>query len=249
MKSIFSQEVLQRILDHWRVGKIEDVTYFQNAGRAIWRHYIETNQGEFSLYSYPVDSKESAEPQLEHHLAELLGEHAKQIQRKEIVHSFDQYHTLLQLTKKHRITPKQAYKDLDLLLKATIKKVFRVYGSILQMHLDNVDVDVATVLVSYGQWRIQHHQKESWTVIVDTHTHNREQLDAAVELLAKDQPVIEKYNLAGSWFTMYLSNGMKIDFAREGKFPAIEVHIPCRRNNLHIFEENLILYSRDVRDT
>jgi hypothetical protein len=248
MKSIYSIKVLQRILDHWGIGKIEDVTYFDGAGRNIWRHYIDTNQGEFELYSYPAIEKEYAERKLQDYLEERHRSLLIQLRKKKIIHSFDRYHVLLQLTKKHQISVKQASTDLDLLIGSSIQKAFRVYGTIFQMHLDETDVNKAGVLVSYGSWSIQDYKKGRANVLVDSRMNSYDQLDNIIELVEKDKPIIEKYILKGGWFELYLSNGMSLHFWRADKFPAIEVHLNSRRNDLLIFEENELFYTRDFRD-
>ncbi len=248
MKSIYSIKVLQRILDHWGIGQIEDVTYFDSAGRNIWRHYIDTNQGEFELYSYPAIEKEYAEPKLRDFLKERLNWDPAILDRRRLVHSFDRYHVLAQKTKKHQISVKQASTDLDLLIGSSIQKAFRVYGTIFQMHIDEADVNKAGVLVSYGSWSIQDYKKGRANVLVDSRMNSYEQLDNAIELLEKDKPLIEKYILKGGWFELYLSNGMSLHFGRADKFPAIEVHLNSRRNDLLIFEENELFYTRDFRD-
>lgn len=248
MKSIYSIKVLQRILDHWGIGQIEDVTYFDSVGRNIWRHYIDTSQGEFELYSYPVSEKEYAEPKLREFLQERLYWDPTILDQRELVHSFDRYHVLAQKTKKHQISVKQALKDLNLLVGSSIQKAFRVYGTIFQMHLDEADVNKAGVLVSYGSWSIQDYKKGRANVLVDSRMNSYEQLDNAIELLEKDKPLIEKFILKGGWFELYLSNGMSLHFGRVDKFPAIEVHLNSRRNDLLIFEENQLFYTRDYRD-
>lgn len=248
MKSIYSIKVLQRILDHWGIGQIKDATYFDSAGRNIWRHYIDTNQGEFELYSYPATEKAYAEPKLRLFLKERLNWDPAILDQRKLVHSFDRYHVLAQKTKKHLISVKQASTDLDLLIGSSIQNAFRVYGTIFQVHLDEADVNKASVLVSYGLWSIQDYRKGRANVLVDSRMSSYEQLDNAIELLEKNKPLIEKYILKGGWFELYLSNGMSLHFGRAGTFPAIEVHLKSRRNDLLIFEENELFYSRDYRD-
>lgn len=248
MKSIFSTQVLQRILDRWGIGQLQDVTYFENAGRNIWHHYIDTGQGKFELYSYPAVEKEYAKPKLAEYLEDRHGEHLPQLKKKLIVHSFDRYHVLLQLTKKHQISVKQASKDLDLLIGLTIQKAFRVYGTILQIHLDEADVTKASVLVSYGWWSVQDYEKNKASVIVDSRIHSYDQLDDAIKAVENDAPVIDKYVLKGGWFELYLSNGTSLHFTRSGNFPAIEVHLKPRKNYLLVFAENELYYTRDYRE-
>ena len=248
MKSIYSIQVLQRILDHWGIGQIEDVTYFDSVGRNIWRHYIETNQGEFELYSYPAPEKEYAEPKLKEFLKERLNWNPPILDQRKQVHSFDRYHVLFQETKKHRISVKQASKDLDLLIGSSIQEAFRVYGTIFQMHLDEAGVNKVGVLASYGSWSIQDNKKGRADVLADSRMDGYDQLDNTIELLEKDKPIIQKYILKGGCFELYLSNGISLQFGRADKFPAIELDLNCRRNTLLIFEENELFYTRYYRD-
>jgi hypothetical protein len=170
------------------------------------------------------------------------------LNQRKLVRSFGRYHVLVQHTKKHQISVKQASKDLDLLIGSSIQKAFRVYGTIFQMHLDEADVNKAGVLVSYGSWSIQNYEKGRANVLVDSGMNSYEQLDNAIELLEKDKPIIEKYILKGGWFELHLSNGMSLHFGRADKFPAIEVHLNSRRNDLLIFEEKELFYTRNYRD-
>ncbi len=248
MKSIYSLIVLQRIIDHWGTGRIKDVTYFDNAGRNIWRHYIETNQGVFELYSYPVSEKEYAEPKLKEYLENRHRKHLSLLQKKLIVHSFDRNHVLLQLSKQQQISAKQAIKDLDLLVGSTIEKAFRVYGTIFQMHIGEADVNKASVLVSYGSWSIQDYKKGRANVIADSRIHEYEKLDNTIKSIEDEKSVIERYALKGDWFELYLANAHSLHFNKSGKFPAIEVHLNSRKNDLIIFEENELYYTRDLRD-
>jgi hypothetical protein len=248
MKSIYSLEVLQRILDHWGIGLIEDVTYFDGPGRNIWRHHIDTNQGVFEVYSYPVLQKEYAEPKLAKYLKEGRGNAREVDPKKQIVHSFDRYHVLLQISKKHRITKNQASKDLDLLIGSSIQKAFRVYGTILQIHLNHADVNVADILVSYGWWSLQDYKKGRANVVVDSRMSEYKKLDTAIEMLHSQKPTIEKYLLKGGWFELYFSNETSLHFWRS-EFPAAEVHLKSRKNNLIIHSENELYYSKDLRDS
>ncbi len=248
MKSIYSLEVLQRIIDHWGIGKIEDVTYFEKVGRNIWRHHIETNQGTFELYSYPVENREYAKKKLKDFLTKKLSIDHKELEKKKTIHSFDRYHVILQFTKKYLITIKQASKDLDLLIGSTIEKALRVYGTILQIHLNESDVNTANVLVSYGSWNIQDYEKGRANVLVKSSMQNYKKLDTAIEIIEKDKPTIEKYILKEEWFELYLSNGTSWHFVRSGKFPAIEIHLKSRKNDIHIFEEDRIFYTKNLRE-
>lgn len=56
MRSIYSLEVLQRILDHYHVGKIVLLDGYLTLGSNTWLHFIKTNQGEFELFSFPTQT-------------------------------------------------------------------------------------------------------------------------------------------------------------------------------------------------
>lgn len=247
MKSIYSLATLQRILDHWGIGVIEEVTYFQNVGRNVWRHFIETSQGEFELFSYPTETKEYSEAKLKAFFDERHPHHIGQLQKREVVHSFDRYHTLLQLTQKHQISVKQACQDLDQLISCTIEKAFRVYGTIFQIHLNTRDVNEASVLVSYGHWSIQREEAGQKMMIVNTHENSYQQLDKAIEALEKDTPAIEKYNFAADAFELQLSNGMSLHFTEDRKFAAIEIHVKKRKNDILVFNKEKIFYTKSVK--
>ncbi len=248
MKSIYSVKTLQRILDHWGIGQIEDVTYFDSVGKNIWRHYIDTNQGEFELYSYLSSGKEYAEQKLRELLKEKLNCNPQTLNQRGLIHSFDRYHVLTQKTKKHQISVKQASKDLDLLMGSHIQKAFRVYGTIFQIHLEKAEGNTIGILVSYGWWSIQDNKKGETNAIVNSKIHSYNQLDDAIELVKKDKPIIKKYVLKGGWFKLYLSNSMSLHFWKSEKFPAIEIHLNSRRNDLLIFEENKLYYSQDYQN-
>lgn len=253
MKSIYSLQILQRILDHWGVGLIEDVTYFHGPGRNIWRHHIDTNQGVFEMYSYPVSEKEYAEPTLNEYMQSGYPFSDEYYPNKQIVHSFDRYHILLQMSKKHKINKNQACKDLDLLIGSRITEAFRGYGAALYMYLDQDqhddqnDTNKSTVLVSYDWWSIQNYEKGRANVIADSKMHEYEKLDLAIKELNTAKPIIEKYVLKGSWFELYLSNRTSLHF-NESLFPAMEVHLKSRKNSLLIFTEHELYYSRNLRE-
>lgn len=240
--SVYSHESLQRILDHWGIGQIEEVRFFGHLGKNIWRHRIETNQGDFELYSYPIDNKEHYFTKLNQSLRQLFFDQ-KVLEQKKMVQSFDRCHHLVQLSKKERITVKQANKDLDLLLGASIKKAFRVYGSILQMHLNEANVNEASVLVSYGNWSLQEWKDVDAKLIVNSGD-SYEQMDVAIESIEKDTPTIKKYVLRNGFFEIFLSNEKSLHFSQSGKFPAAELHLFLKRRNLLIFHEDEIYYTR-----
>ncbi|HYD35084.1 MAG TPA: hypothetical protein VD999_03375 [Vitreimonas sp.] len=236
MKSIYSLPTLQRILDRWGIGQIEAVNYFQNVGAQIWRHHIETNQGKFELYSYPPEAYEYAKNKLKEYLVDRYG-----VINTTLVHSFDRYHQLRQLSTKHHISAKQANADLQVLQGLKIIKAFRVYGSIFQIHLED-----ESVLVTYGKWSIQKFSSHRHNVVVDSAMNSKQELDAAIEALKHDTPQIQRHILKQGWFELYLSHHVSLHFTRTERFAAIEVHLHRRRNDIHIFEETEIYYTRDL---
>lgn len=240
--SVYSREFLQRILDHWGIGQIEEVRFFGHLGKNIWRHRVETHQGDFELYSYPIDNKEHYFTKLKQSLRQLFLDQ-KVLEKKKMVQSFDRCHHLVQLSKKERITVKQANKDLDLLLGARIEKAFRVYGSILQMHLNEADVNKASTLVSYGNWSLQEWKDADVKLIVNSGD-SYEQMDMAIENLEQDAPTIKRYSLKDNFFEIFLSNGKSFHFSQSKDFPAAELHIHLKRRELLIFHQDEIYYTR-----
>lgn len=241
MKSIYSIPTLQRILDHWGVGKITYVTYFNKIGNNIWRHFIETPHGEFELFSFQPETGDYSLPRLNEHLQDR---HGKLFKKK--FHCFDRYHLLLHLQKKWPISLKQSHQDLEKIVGSTIQEAFRVYGTIFQIHVNQPNVKNIDVLVSYGQWFIQKKDQGQSIVIASTYTHDHDQLDKVIENIEKDKPIIEKYVFTCDWFEIYLSNKKSLYFKRNGKFPAIELHLSSKKNNLLLFTEDQIYYFRSL---
>lgn len=248
MRSIYAQHILQRILDHWGVGKIENSEYFTNVGAQIWRHYIETNQGSFELYSYPSSEKEYAEEKLTKYFEKQFGDILPTLRKKEIVHSFDRYHVVVQLQRKHGISLKQASRDLKLLPGLQVDAVYRVYGSIIQLELSSPSLDKKHILFSYGSWSIQDYEKGRANVVAGSKMHSYDQLDTAIDRLQTNAPTIEKYILHNGWFELYLSNKMSIHFGRSDLFPAVQINFSSRKNSLLVFHEQELYYVRDLRD-
>lgn len=241
MKSIYSVSSLQRILDHWGVGTIEDVTYFQNIGRSIWRHYITTTHGEFELYSHEPAESEYAKRKIAEFLQDRHGEGFGAD-----VHCFDRYHTLCRLTVRHRISYKQADGDLQLLLGKKILKAFRVYGSIFQIHIQSSDVNVARVLVSYGHWSISGLRDGKSYVFAQTTTDNKDRLDAAIKRIEVAAPQIREYRFDGDVFEVFLSGDLCLRFWKSEQFEALKVHLPERKNNILIYAQNEMFYTKDL---
>lgn len=234
MESIFSIATMQRILDHWGVGQIEDVTYFEKVGSSVWRHYVETSQGNFELFSYP-DADSSAQATLQAALAKRSG-----VLEPSRVHSFDHYHELLRLSKKYEISRSQAENDVFSLRKKKIDRAFRVFGTIFQIHLDD-----ESVLVSYGRWNISRDVSGNFEVLADTDTSSKDQLDATIEALEELHPTLESWEFTDQGVSLFMSEGFQLSFAPAGKFAAIEIQVFGRQNRLFIFSQDRIFSSTE----
>lgn len=243
MKSIYSATALQRILDRWSVGKIEDSTYFENVAYKVWQHHIETNQGTFVLYSYSEHTRDYSEEKLTPYLQENYQDLLEQLRERTPVHSFDRYHVLLQLTKKYIITAKQARIGLDALIGLRIERVFRAHGSIIQ-----INFDTGSIATSYGEWSIHDSSTKPSTVVADTREHSRKQLDEGIAMLTRNSPAVKTCTLTANVLELHLSNGMQLHFTRSEKFAAIVLHNPTKKSDLHIFSEDMVFYSQELRN-
>ncbi len=235
MKSIYSLHVLQRILDHWHVGIIQDVTYFEFPGREIWRHWLETNQGVFNLYSYPAIPDD---PYFQQTITAFLDDQHG-IQHPEIVHSFDRRHILDQQSRKQLVSAKQIATDLALLKEQHIEKIFRVIGSLIQIEFSN-----GACLISYGHWNVQQRVRGVSDILLDGNQ-SHEKVDAFLAEIETKHLKFEKYKLKGSFFELYFTE-LSFHFTLQGKFPAAEILFPARKNYLKIFNEDYLEYSKDL---
>lgn len=100
MKSLYSKEALQRIIDKWKIGRISNLMSFEKIGRSIWKHQLETNKGVFEIYSYPVESFLYEKEYLEDIFREKLNLEFSILEQDKLVHSFDMYHNFLEIKKK-----------------------------------------------------------------------------------------------------------------------------------------------------
>ncbi len=236
MKSIYSIGTLQRILDHWGVGKIFDATYFSFEGRAIWRQWIETNQGEFELYSYP----DASDPYYEKRLTEYFETHRGQINPK-LVHSFDRYHKLVRMSTKQQISAKQAMTEFEALKTLSIVKAFRVYGSIIQIQFSK-----DAVISSYAHWVLQKNTDAKTEILVDSWTASIEEMDAAMTEFENSQAPFEKAVISADQVELFFSKKYLLVLQKESTFPAMTLHIDGRQNWMNIFDERKIFYKKDL---
>ena len=231
-KNIYSRFILQRLLDHWGVGKIEEATYFDFNAPNIWRHHLETNQGAFELFSYPYYQKDRSEKAILSFFRQLKNQ-----PKIKPYYRFGRYHRLVRLTKKHPISAKQAMTDLKLLEGRKITKIFRVYGSILQIILDD-DSDV----LSYANWNVQKDIKNQSRVLVDSAVSKKTELDNVLENLEPQHLAVKNITLDDKWFEIYLANNLSLHFHQSWGFPAVEAHISGRKNEVMVYDEKKIYY-------
>ncbi len=233
MKSIYSLGALQRILDHWGVGKIVKYTYFDTVGRNIWRHWLETNQGIFELYSYVPEESQYAEQKLLEYFHSSRG-----LENPKRQHCFDRYHVLVQFTRKVLVTATQVRTDLDLLIGQSLLNAFRVYGALIQFDLEQ------STLVANG-WSIQKLVVGEQRVLVHSSMNSLEQLDAEIEKLVAAHPKVQKYVLKQEWFELFLVGDISIHFSGSNSSEAISVNNQLSNHHVRIFTEKMIWYQWD----
>ena len=231
-KNIYSKFILQRILDHWGVGEIEGVTYFDFKTPNVWRHFIETNQGSFELFSYPAYKKDRSEKVIFASFHQLKDQSAVQS-----YYRFGRHHLLIRLTKKHLISVKQAMTDFKLLEGQKIRRIFRVYGSILQIILDD-DSDIS----SYGGWHIKKTTRNRQEVIVSSSDQHREITDSVLKEIQSLSPTIMGLSINNDLVKMRLSNNLSLSFQQRWGFPAVEAHAIGRKNEVVVYSEKKIYY-------
>ncbi len=234
MKSIYSLDILQRISDHWSVGKISDVKYFHFDGQKIWRHWIETNLGEFEIYSYPDQN----DPYYQNKLTNYFEYHRGKIY-DEIVHSFDRYHLLVQMSSKEKISVKQVNTEFEQLVGQSIKSAYRVYGSIMQ-----IDFSKEAVISTFANWKIIQ-EKDATSELLGDSNQTYEEMDSVINTFLKNGAVVERYWIVDEVTALYFSNGIVIHFEKESHFPALTMHIDGRKNWVDIFDANEIFYKKD----
>jgi hypothetical protein len=218
------------------VGKIFDVTYFSFEGRAIWRHWIETNQGVFELYSYP----DGSDPYYEKRLSEYFETHRGQISPK-LVHSFERHHKLVRMSAKQQISVKQAMTEFEALKTQSIVKAFRVYGSIIQIQFSK-----NAVLSSYGHWVLQKQTSAKTEILADSWTASKEKMDEEIIIFEKSQSTFQQAEIREDQLGLFFSENYILVFQKETTFPAMTLHIDGHQNWMSIFDEQKIFYSKDL---
>jgi len=236
MKSIYSLEVLQRIVDHWGIGKIADVTYFESIGRGIWRHCLETNQGKYELYSYSTEDREYAHQKILEFIESSYGHLLP-----EFYHSFERYHELCQLNRKIPIGLGQVAEDFRPLTGLALTKIFRVYGSIVQMYLSD-----RTVFCSYAHWSVRKREVAGDEVLVDTKSATREELDACLKMLESLGLAFQALVLTEKKCELHFSDYV-ISFESTQNFVALELRIAGRRNDINIKCAQEMWYLQELR--
>lgn len=239
MKSIYSIPVLQRILDHFGVGKIIYVTYFSNIGSQVWRHSIETTRGDFELYSYPVEIHEYAQQKISSSSGRDRG-----YLYPNLCHSFDRYHQLKQLTKKFSITLKQLSIDMLMLKNLEVEKIYRVYGSIVYIDFEN-----DAYISSYGAWKVfLKREREDDELLIDTDIDSKERIDYRLEVLTEKKLHYESYQLKGDIFEVLFSDGYYFQFTayKEARLQAGSISLPGRKKRITLFDEREIFYEKEV---
>jgi hypothetical protein len=235
--SIYSLPALQRILDRFSVGKVIRADYFGNIGSQVWRHFIETPQGDFELYSYPPELQEYAEKKIIDKLTENNWPLFPLV-----CHSFDRYHRLAQRSKKIPITVKQLATDMKPMVNQTLDKIFRVYGTIVQMYFGE-----SGVLASYAEWQLLRTQKgvKSETLIsslIDSY----EKIDQTLESLPLHTLTYQRFTLKDNCLKLFLSNGYCFKFVTTKLFPAAEIGFTLHGHEVEIFSETNINYIKSV---
>lgn len=232
MKSIYSLPVLQGILDHFGVGAITYVTYFDYIGRQVWRHYIETDKGEFELYSFPTELHDYA---LERIAISPAGNRG--ILNTEVCHSFDRYHLLKQFSKKVLITNDQLELDFKVLKDQVITKIFRVYGTILQGYFSQ-----DTVFCSYGRWRLRGQDN---IVLIESISTSKKEIDSIIDSLAEKHLALQSFSVDGDTLQLNLSKGFIFDFQPNDRFAAIEIRFSDKRKDIRFYDEKKIYYLKE----
>ncbi len=233
MKSIYSLAILQRILDHFSVGSIEYTTYFQNIGSNVWRHFIETNQGTFELYSFPPELLEYAKGKV--NLIERGTLYST------MCHTFDRYHLLRQLTQKVKIGQKQLKTDLSSIDQAAITDVYRNHGSIIQIKLSN-----QATITSNDSWNLQFNYQTSKSDVLVSTMNSYQKIDKFLKLLTEKQVIFHSFILKEGWFEVLFSKNYSLHFRSSGRFAAVEISIPSKKHRIHIFDEKDIEYVKEL---
>lgn len=236
MRSIYSQEALQRILDHYHVGKIVLLDGYLTLGSNTWLHFIKTSQGEFELFSFPTQ----VPIDIQEDIIEKRNEDWYGKDFDKIVHSFDRYHQLIQKTKVIAITTKQVFTDLAKLVSKKLVKSFRVYGTILDLRFEN-----DLTIWSYAEWNLQENKSK---ILLHSNTSTYDEIDNLVEKLPERDLKIESFIIEDEWFEIYLNENLSLHFRKQNKFPAVEIMSYSQsRNSIQIFDEQEIYYQKELK--
>lgn len=236
MNSIYSEQALQRILDHYHVGKILLADHYLTMGSNTWLHFIKTNQGEFELFSFPTQVPVDIQDQI----IEKRNEDKFGKSFDKIVHSFDRHHQLIQKTKLIKITPKQVFTDLEKIYGKKLIKSFRVYGTILQLNFeDNL------CIWSYAEWNLQ---KAKTEILLHTSTSTYNEIDEIIENLPNQNLLIELIIIEDDWFEIYFNKNYSLHFKQQSFFPAVEIPFYSKsENGIQIFNEQEIYYQKELK--
>lgn len=234
---IYSVSILQRILDHWGVGKLINVSIETRMSTSIWVHWIETNKGEFYLYSA------LAEPTEKCTLHKIIQSHvdSKETSKlySDVVHSFERYHYLEQSHQKFSISTKQLLADLERLKKQRVVSVDRLIGPVCRVTLEG-----GVVFFSYVIWEglVDQKKGESSQYISTLHS-KPESIDTFLVELNKKELVIEGFKLNGS-FTMLLKHKISFKFASLWAYPTCTIVFPNRKVRINIINGQSIWYEK-----
>lgn len=236
MNSIYSQEALQRILDHYHVGKIALLDHYMTLGSNTWLHFIKTNQGEFELFSFPTQ----VPVDIQEHIIEKRNEDWYGKSFDKIIHCFDRHHQLIQKTKLIKITPKQVFTNLNKLVGKKLIKSFRVYGTIFDLRFE----DELTIW-SYAEWNLQENKSK---ILLHSNTSTYDEIDDLVEKLPEHDLRIKSFTIEDEWFEIYFNENLSLHFRKQGRFPAVEIiSYGKSKNSIQVFEECEIFYQKELK--
>lgn len=240
MKTIYSLEALQRILDHFSVGIIIKANMFMTLSQNTWLHFIRTSKGDFELFSSPTQLDFEIQTKI---VIERTDDYGKIFDK--IVHSFDRYHHLVQKTQLTKITPKQAATDLILLNNKKLTNIFRVYGTILQLEFDD-----DSVIWSYAAWNLQQaNPDQEPKVLITTDTSTYQEIDQYIDSLPEKKLSFKSFIIKDEWFEIFFSDGYSLHFKEAYDFPAAEyLFFGKKSNSIEIFNEKEIYYSKELKE-
>ena len=236
MSSIYSFKIIQKIIDHWGIGKLKHVSYFNDVGPKIWRHSIETLHGSFSLYSYLTEYDDNAQQKI----AAFIGNRVSKLKKYEqVCHSFDRYHLLYQSTQKNQINRNQVSKDFEILKGIAVEQAYRVYGSIIQ--IDFVD---GSSINTYAQWSLQEIQKGVSRVLVSSYK-EREKIDTQIAYFESKKPIFKDFIIKGHSVEFFFTEDLSLHFKQQDEFSAVQIIPKHKKYWIDIVSENEISYERE----